>query len=452
MLITESGVTYDLGLDSGNEHLSFTPLNGQALCPKVSRTGPGPAVSSVECSRDAFTYAALTGDLVTLDCASGPGPGSDLFNAVDIRIQSSGSCPAIIRQVGCQASGDMCMLDVYEGTVDSTFRWLRGPLRIKAIGEGWTSASLQATAPNRPTVSYMQERGSSVTIEQDLLIAGTIIQIECDIPLQPKVFTVTVQNTCKREPFFQVESMLSTSLNAGMTASILVSSSNNFVQSYYGGNFADHTICVKNQRTNMRGCGEYAVGIGELAAGDTLDLECPISNVYAKVVNSCPLDNPVIFGTSREPDWIILRAGDSFDSNVPAGDGSATFTPLGGYRTCALSTLDTATACGTELFQLTGIVDQDVVQLTCPDSAPPLADMSRTIPLSIYTGPSCPNLLVQIGCEGTYCQGLGYIEGSQNVALSYPILSPAARLRVKILRSFYRASNGPSASAKIRHS
>jgi len=86
---------------------------------------------------------------------------------------------------------------------------------------------------------------------------------------------------------------------------------------------------------------------------------------------------------------------------------------------------------------VTGIVDQDVVQLTCPDSPPPLADMSTTIPLSIYTGPSCPKLLVQIGCEGTYCQGLGYVEGSQNLALSYPMLSPAARLRVRILRTAY---------------
>lgn len=141
-----------------------------------------------------------------------------------------------------------------------------------------------------------------MTIDQGLLVAGTVIQIECDVPLQPRVFTVTVRNTCKREPFFQVESMLSTSVAAGMTASILVSSSSPFVQSYYGGYLADHTTCVMNQRTNMRSCGEYAVGIGEIAAGDTLQLECPISNVYAKVVNSCPLDNPVIFGTSREPD------------------------------------------------------------------------------------------------------------------------------------------------------
>jgi hypothetical protein len=174
-----------------------------------------------------------------------------------------------------------------------------------------------------------------------------------------------------------------------------------------------------------------------LAVGDTLELECPTSTVYAKVVNSCPVDNPAIFGVSREADWVILRAGDSFDFNVPVDDASATFTPLGGYRMCALSGLGTANACGTDLFQLTGIVDQDVVQLNCPDSPPPPADMSSTIPLSINTGPSCPNLLVQIGCEGTYCQGLAYVEGSENVALSYPVLSPAARLRVRILRSAY---------------
>ena len=295
----------------------------------------------------------------------------------------------------------------------------------------------QATAPSRATVSYTQERGSSVTIDQDLLFASTVIQIECDIPLQPKVFTVTVQNTCKREPFFQMESMLSTSLNAGTTTSILVSSSNPFVRFYYGGYFADHTICATNQRTSVRDCSQYAVGLGEIAAGDTLQLECPVSTVYAKVVNSCPLNSPAIFDTSREPDWVILRAGDSFDFNVPAEDASAVFTPLGGYRTCATGSRSAASACSAETFQLTGIVDQDITQLSCPDSPPPLADVSTTIPLSIYTGPSCPNLLMQIECEGTYCQGLGYIEGSQNVALSYPLLSPAARLRVRLLRSIY---------------
>ena len=440
MLITDSGVTYDLGLDSGNERLSFAPLNGQALCPTVTRTGPGPAVSSVECSRDTFTYTALPGDMVTLDCASGPGPGPDLFNAVDIKIQTSGSCPAIIRQLGCQAAGEMCSLDVYEGTVDSSFKFLRGPLRFKAIGEGWTSASLQVTASNRATVAYMQERGSSVTIDQDLLIAGTVIQIECDIPLQPKVFTVNVYNGCVRQPSVLVYSLLTAQLAPVTAASILVSSGNKLAQIQWGGFFADQSICVKNPRTNGRSCGDNFVttnDLGELAAGDTLELECPISTVYAKVVNSCPLDNPAIFGVSREPDWIILRAGDSFDFNVPVEDASATFTPLGGYRMCALSTLGTVTACGTELFQLTGIVDQDVIQLSCLDSPPPPADMSRTIPLNIYTGPSCPNLLAQIGCEGSYCQGLAYIEGSQNVALSYPMLSPAARLRVRILRSIY---------------
>lgn len=112
MLITESGVTYDLGFDTGNEQLSFTPLNVQALCSTVTRTGAGPAVNSLECSRDGFTYAALPGDLVTLDCASGPGPVPDLFRAADIVIQTSGSCHAIIRQLGCQAAGDMCLLDV----------------------------------------------------------------------------------------------------------------------------------------------------------------------------------------------------------------------------------------------------------------------------------------------------------------------------------------------------
>jgi hypothetical protein len=440
MLITESGVTYDLGLEYGNEGLRFTPLNGQALCPKVSRTGPGPAVSTVECSRDALTYAALPGDMITLDCASGPGPVPDLFNAADTGIQTSGSCPAIIRQLGCQAAGAMCLLDVYEGTVDSYFKFLSGPLRFKAIGEGWTRASLQVTANGRATVSYMQERGSFVSIDQDLLVGGTVIQIECDVPLQPKVFSVDVLNTCTRQPYIQVGSLTFVRPEPGAAAQVLVSSDNKFAQISWGGFNADHTVCVTRRHTATRRCGTDSVttnDLGELDVGDTLGLECPINTVYAKVVNSCPVDNPAIFGVSREADWVILRAGDSFDFNVPAEDASATFIPLGGYRMCALSGLGTANACGTETIQLTGIVDQDVVQLNYPGTPPAPADMSRTIPLSIYTGPSCPNLLVQIGCEGHYCQGLAYLEGSKNVALAYPMLSPAARLQIRILRSIY---------------
>ena len=102
---------------------------------------------------------------------------------------------------------------------------------------------------------------------------------------------------------------------------------------------------------------------------------------------------------------------------------------------CALSALSTAIACGTETFQLTGIPDQDTVQLFCPDKPPSFLDVSSSIPLSVSTGPACPNLLLQIGCEGSYCQGVATAEGSQNIALSYPILSPAARLRVRILGS-----------------
>lgn len=230
----------------------------------------------------------------------------------------------------------------------------------------------------------------------------------------------------------------------GATAQVLVSSDYKNAQIYWGGFKADFSVCVTNQRTAVKSCGNGYVttrDVGELAAGDALQLECPISTVYAKVVNSCPVDNPAIFGVSREADWIILRAGDSFDFNVPVEDASSTFTPLGGYRMCASSTLGTTTACGTDLFQLTGIADQDTVQLACPDSPPAPADMSRTIPLGIYTGPSCPNLLVQIGCEGTYCQGLAYVEGSQNLALLYPMVSPAARLQVRIFRPAYSSVN-----------
>ena len=138
---------------------------------------------------------------------------------------------------------------------------------------------------------------------------------------------------------------------------------------------------------------------------------------------------------SRQPDLAVLRAGDSLDFDIPVNDVSVTLTPLGGSRMCALGVSSTALACGTEAFSLTGIFDQDVVQLSCPDSPAPQPDLSRTIPLSIRTGYSCPSLVVQIGCDGSYCQGYGYPGAQQTTALAYPVLTPVARLRVRVLSS-----------------
>lgn len=254
MVITESGVTYDLELNSGNAYLSFSPLNGQALCPTSDRTGY--ASGPIECSRDGFTYTALAGDLVTLDCASVPALVPDLSNPVDIRIQTSGSCPSIIRQLGCQASGDLCLLDLYEGSVNLWFQFPRGRVRFKAVGEGWTLAYLHATAPNRATVPYVQEKGAFITIDQDLLVSGTFIQIECDIPLRLDVFTVNINSSCTRQPAFQVESFSSAQLYPDMTASILVSSGNNSARISWQGFFEDHSICITNTRTAIRKCRE----------------------------------------------------------------------------------------------------------------------------------------------------------------------------------------------------
>jgi hypothetical protein len=440
MLLTESGVTYDLDLESGGDQLTFAPLNGQTLCANISRIVPEPTVSPIECSRDGFSYEALPGDMVTLDCTSDSPPAPDLSGAVNIKIQTSGSCPSIIRQVGCQAPVDSCLLDAYEGTVDSRFQLPAGKsVRIKAIGEGWTSAYVGVTAgdSNRATVSYTQARGSFVTIDPDLLMSDTLIQIECDVRLQPKVFTVNLHSTCTRQPCFSVPAIKSMEVAPGTTAPILVSSDSKYVSVSWGGFFADHAICATNLRTTMRSCHDYSIPpneIGELADGDIVELECPISTVYAKVINLCPQPNPAIFGTTSQPESTILRAGDSSDFNVPANDASATITPLGGYRMCALGVTSLATACGTDPFTLTGIVDRDIVQLSCTDDPAPQPDFTTSISLTIRTGPSCPsNVVLQIGCERTYCQGFGFVGQPQSYALSYPVMSPAARLRIKVL-------------------
>lgn len=60
------------------------------LCARMSlQLVQVPQSALLNCSRDSFAYAALPGDIVTLDSASGPGPGLDLSS--EIIIQTSGS-------------------------------------------------------------------------------------------------------------------------------------------------------------------------------------------------------------------------------------------------------------------------------------------------------------------------------------------------------------------------
>lgn len=63
--------------------------------------------------------------------------------------------------------------------------------------------------------------------------------------------------------------------------------------------------------------------------------------------------------------------------------------------------------------------------------------MTNTVPMKITTdgtfGSPCGSLAVQIGCEqGNYCLGHGYGDVGAGVSLAYPVLTPSARLRVKI--------------------
>lgn len=75
----------------------------------------------------------------------------------------------------------------------------------------------------------------------------------------------------------------------------------------------------------------------------------------------------------------------------------------------------------------------DHLMVECPNEIPPpQIDVTQSIPLNVGTiGNGCFDYIVQIGCEpGNYCQGTF---SSGDVALSYPILSPMARLCVKAL-------------------
>lgn len=167
----------------------------------------------------------------------------------------------------------------------------------------------------------------------------------------------------------------------------------------------------------------------------------PEPNIWFSLsaINYCSEGNSAIFSTPDSKDWLIFLAGSSLGFGLYSGDPTASFAPTSGVRMCAKVERTGIEQCAYDVLEVTSLRSQDIITLTCPDPAPPRPDLSTPIPLNIRTSASSPNLVIQIGCEpGNYCLSYAIQGNSQNNDFSYPILSPMARLRVKVFGSNMR--------------
>lgn len=115
---------------------------------------------------------------------------------------------------------------------------------------------------------------------------------------------------------------------------------------------------------------------------------------------------------------------------------SVSFSMTGGANMCVLIERSNFRECGYEDIA-TGLQSEDTIILTFPDANPPSQpDLSNSVPLRIQSSGSGENMIMQIGCEpDNYCLSYLVTSGSSDQALSYPVLSTAARLRVKVFGS-----------------
>jgi hypothetical protein len=152
------------------------------------------------------------------------------------------------------------------------------------------------------------------------------------------------------------------------------------------------------------------------------------------VSNFCPTD-AVLIGIPTNPDYMILArySGAGFQ-DVRSDDPRLIFESPSGRQLCASLDRTGLYTCGVEGIIAAGLIDGDNVHITCPGDRPPQPNAATTIPARIGTTSTSPKYAVQIGCEpGNYCNS-AYGDGYGTAAiLDYPILSPMARFRVRIL-------------------
>jgi hypothetical protein len=297
-------------------------------------------------------------------------------------------CPIVVLQLGCEANDPWCWLRVYDVAVNGYESFRRPPgarVRVKAAGQLWDYAFVYEDNGGYYTGHY-QQLGEWIEIEG--LRARIVVE-------------------CRRKP-----------------STIQISP--------YGYPYRYRAYWWRENATFQN--------------PEPMD-------AYVYNGNNCNPYEPVIVGTYDNLDgslqypgseqYLELMAGEYPAGIFPSPDpgsgersSAAFFTPTSGSRMCAGILLNGELiykTCNRDTFAQPVPRDREEMLLSCEARAP-LPEMSATIPLDIRTTSNCPYLVVQIGCQSTdYCLGYGYQGGPRNMRLEYPILSPIARVRVKVL-------------------
>lgn len=151
--------------------------------------------------------------------------------------------------------------------------------------------------------------------------------------------------------------------------------------------------------------------------------------------NHCSFDS-VLLRTPTDPEYMVMtgNSGSGTSGAVYSDDPRMIFDSLSGRQICAVLDRTGLRECGVESVIAPNLIDGDDVRVECPDNGPPRPEADNTIPASIGTTSTSPNLAVQVGCElGNYCLSRVRSGNGAYVAFDYPMLSPMARFRVRIL-------------------
>jgi hypothetical protein len=189
-------------------------------------------------------------------------------------------------------------------------------------------------------------------------------------------------------------------------------------------------------------------------------VECKTTEeIQVRVYNACRV--PVTLGIPEAESWLAWQEGNERTFYLDKDNPTVSVTPLSGQRLCVYNERTASDNCGYETVNLSGMLGQDVIRVSCSDNFPPPVDTTgQTIDLSAESSSTTLNFAMQIGCVPedvlTPCSP-NYLLGGGSQAFStvYPVTSPTTRLRVRAFgmsgstRMFYaewsvQFSDGPT--------
>lgn len=184
---------------------------------------------------------------------------------------------------------------------------------------------------------------------------------------------------------------------------------------------------------------DYRANMGPIS----VVVECKTTEeIQVRVYNACRV--PVILGTPEAEDWLAWQEGNENERTFyhDKDNPTVSVTPLSGQQLCAYNERTASDNCGYETVNLSGMLDQDVIRISCSDSFPlEVVTTGQTIDLSAETSSTTWNFAIQIGCVPedvlTRCSPnyvLGLL-GPKSFGTSYPLTSPTTNLRVRMFGS-----------------